>query len=198
MILISTGHHAYKKGANFEGFYEFDEAKIWSSLIAYYIGNNVMVVPNGVLKEKVDFINSQKDVSIAVEVHFNSAQRKIGEKTIVESDGSEVIENIYERIGNGCETLHYPDSVKGIKAAKLVQSAMAKVFKPDRGIKEGYFRMDSANGVDYFLARTNCVSLIIEPEFIHHKDLIQKNRDDCCAVIAQALVTFSNNNKALK
>jgi len=103
MKLISTGHHPYKKGASFEGFYEFDEAKVWASLIAHFIGSDAMVVPNGVLKEKVEFINSQKDVSIAIEIHFNSAVRKIGEKVIVKLDGAEEKADVYEIVGNGGE-----------------------------------------------------------------------------------------------
>jgi len=175
IILVSAGHHPFRKGASFEGMTEFNEASIWTSLIAHYIGGDVMVVPTGVLKEKVAFINEQKDVSIAIEVHFNSAKN---------ADG--------EHIGRGCETLYYPNSKKGIEAAKIVQSAMAKLVSPDRGIKEGYFRLDPNNGVDYFLAKTKCTSLIIEPEFIHRKDIIQKNRDNMCAAIAAALIEFSN------
>ena len=186
MILVSAGHHAYKKGASYEGFYEYDEAQIWASTICYYIGFDCKLVPSGVLKDKVEFINSQKNVSIVVEVHFNSAKvwEDLNKNGVV--DKGEI-----KNIGNGCLTLHYPKSIKGIEAAKTVQDSMERVFKRHwNGVMEGYFRMNPANGVDYFLARTLCTSIIIEPEFIHHKELIQSKREEACKLIAESLVNL--------
>jgi len=74
----------------------------------------------------------------------------------------------------------------------MVQDKLSLLFTPDRGVKEGYYKMSPANGIDYFLRRTKCTSLIIEPEFIHRKELIQKHRDVACKAIAKALLDFIN------
>jgi len=179
MILISTGHHEEKRGASFDDFYEHDEARIWAAALVSILGEHGLAVPLGRLEEKVKFINNTDNVDIAIEIHFNSAKNASG-----------------ENIGNGCETLYYPKSKNGMIAANLIQDAMAKTLKPDRGIKEGYFRLNKSNGVNYFLARTKCISLIIEPEFIHHKDLIQNGRNIVCKDIAEGLIKFSNNKKS--
>ncbi len=170
MILISAGHHAYKKGARFNGWYEYDETKIWASLIAYYIGKGAMVVPNGMLEEKINFINKY-DAKIAIEIHFNSAKDK---------DGSNV--------GNGSETLYFPNSTKGKEYAEKIQDSLAKVFPPNRGAKEGWYQMNPKKGPDRFLARTNCTALIIEPDFIHRSEIIIGNREEACSLIAETLV----------
>jgi len=170
MIFVCAGHHVKAPGASYKGFNEYDEACLWSKLIVDYIGNNAVLVPNGVIKDKVQFINDRDPVdSIAVEIHFNSAKDDQGTP-----------------IGEGAETLYYPDSVKGRVIATKVQAALAGLFR-DRGVKEGWYRMQKRFGPDYFLARTKCPAIIIEPDFIHRREYIQTRREQACRAIANAL-----------
>jgi len=177
MIFVSAGHHQEAKGATFGDFNEYDEAQIWKSLILSGLGDLGMAVPSGVLNQKTTFINSWSDSpsDIAIEIHFNAAKDK---------------NSTY--IGQGCETLYYPGSKRGKAAGEAIQEALAPIFPPNRGAKEGYYRMDRKNGVDWFLKKTVCTALIIEPEFIHHKHKIQGDRGIACKSIANTLIDFVN------
>jgi hypothetical protein len=183
MIFLSAGHHVGAQGARWNGFTEWMEARQWVHTIHQMIptGRSI-VVPSGLLRQKVDFINSKaKDDDIAIEVHFNSA----------------VVNG--RHVGTGCETLYYPGSVKGRKVSEAIQNALVPVFPPDRGVKEGWFRMDRPGTVDYdgdvdgdekidyFLEKTVCPAVILEPEFIHHTPLLMDNRQAGCVAIAGAL-----------
>ena len=172
MIFVSAGHYPSKPGAGYEGFFEHDEAVKWQNLIIDALGGKASFVPAGVLKSKVDFINSRKqDDSLAMEIHFNAAR-----------DSND------NPIGRGCETLYYPDSKNGKTLATAVNDAMAKFFPPDRGIKEGWYRMNPKNGPDFFLKRTHCPAIIIEPDFIHRRIRITTNREEACDGVADALL----------
>jgi len=37
--------------------------------------------------------------------------------------------------------------------------------------------MDPERGADFFLAKTKCPAIILEPEFVHHSEIIMENRD---------------------
>jgi len=172
MIAISAGHYPERPGACFDNFCEHGEAVEWAKLICGHLGKEGFYVPTGFLQSKVDAINN-RDIDIAVEIHFNSA---------VNADG--------ERIGEGCETLYYPESQKGAFIANELQKAITPVLFKDRGIKQGWYRMNPDNGPDFFLARTKCPAIILEPEFIHRKDSIQVNRDVACQFIAETLMSM--------
>ena len=171
MILISAGHHAKKPGACYEGFCEFDEAEKWADLVVQHLGDKSARVPSGYLRDKVEFINS-RNPTIAIEIHFNSAV----------ADG--------KNIGEGCEVLHYPSSKVGIILAEVILESLEMVFPPSRGIKEGWYRMDQSKGVDFFLERTKCPSVIVEPQFIHLKENIQNRRAEACLKMADAIEDF--------
>jgi len=173
MFLISAGHHQYAKGAMYEDFNEFDEAVIWQRKICEYLGDRARAVPHGKLWEKVHFINSIPGAEIAVEIHFNSA---------VDADG--------KHIGRGCETLYYPGSREGLLVSEAVQSKLSCVYPPSRGAKEGWYKMNKANGPDFFLAKTRCTAIIVEPEFVHNADKIIEARDAGCTMIAKALLDY--------
>ena len=186
MILISAGHNPISKGARFEGFNEYDETQVWAKMIAANIGDRALLVPTGKLSAKVDFINSQTDVDMAVEIHFNSAR-------IWDDLNKDGIVDVGEmkNVGRGALTLHYPNSATGILLATDIQKTLVPFYGTHwNGVMAGYFRMNPKNKVDYFLSKTNCPSIIIEPEFIHHKDLIQKHREVACFNIAQTLMEF--------
>ena len=189
MILISAGHHPTKPGACFEGFCEHDEALRWAAAIFSILSpTEALLVPPGTLKDKVGFINARK-CALAVEIHFNSA------KQWVDRDNDGVVDEGEDfHVGRGCETLYYPGSAKGREAAKIVQAAMAETLPPDRGVKEGWYRMNPKFGPDYFLKKTRCTSLIIEPEFIHRKDLIVKHRQAVCVDLANAIKEVVHGN----
>ncbi len=176
MIFISAGHHVEKQGASFNDVTEFHLATIWADRIFELIGPNRSVrVPDGFLTTKVSFINKH-NADLAVEIHFNSCQ--------IEKDGK------MQHVGRGSETLYYPGSSKGRMAAGLMQDSLSVLYPPNRGAKEGWYRMNPENGPDYFLKKTRCVSLIIEPEFIDNLDKIQdeKHISKACFVIASALL----------
>ena len=175
MIFLSAGHYPQKPGAGFGNFFEHDEAVKWIEQIMTFLDPEVAtVVPTGTLRDKVAFINNRMNgvYSCAVEIHFNSAKN---------SDG--------EHIGKGCETLYYPGSESGLKLARLLNQAMASVIERDRGVKEGWYRMDKRNGADFFLERTKCPAVILEPDFIHRRRMIEACRTDCCKAISAALPT---------
>jgi N-acetylmuramoyl-L-alanine amidase len=170
MIFISAGHHPSAPGATYERFVEHDEAVIWAEIMVDGLGDNGALVPTGVLKSKVDYINSRiMDGDVAIEIHFNSAMK----------DG--------EHVGRGSETLYYPGSEDGEELAETVQSALREVFPPDRGIKEGWYHMDPERGADFFLAKTKCPALIIEPDFVHRSDLIIERRHEAIQKMIEVL-----------
>ena len=172
MIFVSAGHHPASPGAKWERFIEHDEAVIWSHELAACIGNDCLEVPTGVLRDKVDFINSRiMNGDIAIEIHFNAARNAADEP-----------------IGNGCETLYYPGSIRGKSLATLCQTALAASYPPSRGVKEGWYRMNPEKGPDFFLAKTKCPAVILEPEFVHHSELIENNREAAVIDLAAALI----------
>ena len=151
---------------------EHDEAIIWADLLVGAL-DDAILVPAGVLKNKVDFINSRiMNGDIALEIHFNSAMSK------------------GEHVGRGSKTLYYPGSTTGKALAEVIQDALATIFPPDRGVKEGWYHMDPARGADFFLAKTKCPAVILEPEFVHRSDLIIDNRDGAIALIVDKLKEY--------
>jgi len=61
----------------------------------------------------------------------------------------------------------------------------------DRGVKEGYYQMNKAKGVDYILRATNCPAIIIEPEFVQCSENILDKREEACKAIAETLSKFT-------
>lgn len=170
-IFVSAGHHAEKQGARHRWFKEYPEALHWQNCLVYHLGTDAAAVPAGYLAKKVAFINdhgTRRD--LAVEVHFNAA---------VDEDGNPV--------GRGSETLYHPGSEAGRRAAERVQATLATHFRPDRGVKEGYYQMDPSNGPDYFLARIPMPALILEPGFIHHHEELTELREAACRDLAETL-----------
>jgi len=184
MILVSSGHNKNAQGASYKDVTEFILAEKWADLIVELLGTNSIRVPNGRLKDKVIFINnaSQKG-DIAIEIHFNSY------KKWKDLDGDGIIDaGEMIALGRGSETLYMPNSSSGMRAARIVQDNLGHLMQPDRGIKEGWYQMNPAKGADYFLRKTNCTALIIEPEFIDNLEEINQNMSAACHVIAAALL----------
>lgn len=157
MILISAGHYPAKPGACFDDFCEHAEAVIWADTLIDLLNRftHAKRVPTGTLQSKVEFINKWREATLAVEIHFNSDP---------------------EHAGRGSETLFCPGSKNGEECAARVQNYLAAVMQPDRGVKPGWYQMSPENGPDYFLKKTRCTALIVEPEFIHQRSKITRNR----------------------
>lgn len=176
-IIIFAGHHPTRPGASWYGFNEHDEALRWLVLLReFFEEEDLLIGPVGPLRNKTEFINNRQPV-LCADLHFNSAP--------LGSDG--------EPRGEGCETLYYPGSERGKIAAEYVQNALSEVFQPDRGVKEGYYRMDPSRGADWFLARTKTTALILEPEFIHQKEKIVEKRKEGVEALALGLSAAVND-----
>ena len=78
-------------------------------------------------------------------------------------------------------TLYYPGSVKGKALASSVNSSVGLVLNSrNRGVKEGWYRMDRPGvedyqgdvdgdeNIDYFLAQTTCPAIIFEMTLTLH------------------------------
>jgi len=194
MILISAGHHQRAQGAEFNGVTEYSLTTKWANRIADLLGVPGNRVPNGTLKEKIRFINDtiiQPKQTLAVEIHFNSAQiwKDLNANGVI--DDNEMV-----HVGRGSETLYYPGSKIGLQVAETMQNALGQLLPPNRGAKEGWYQMNRAKGPDYFLARTKCTSIIIEPEFIDNLDVIENNFEDACILIALTLQKIANETFA--
>lgn len=183
MILISAGHHETSTGAKFDGHSEYEFTTMWTDYIEKLLGERCIRVPNGTLKEKVTFLKDYGKGNLAVEIHFNSAQMWKDQNANGVIDDGEMI-----NVGRGSETLYYPGSKTGLKAATMMQNALSVVAPPNRGAKEGWYQMNRAKGPDYFLARTRCTALIIEPEFIDNIHKINQIYDTGCHIIANTLM----------
>lgn len=188
MLAVSAGHNEYARGAhNRNGFFEYSETLLWARTIQDIFRDkygNCLLVPAESLSEKVAFINravKSQGIKLAVEIHFNSCPG-----------------------GNakGSETLFYPGSRAGAVCAERVQRCLGAFLPPNRGAKEGWYKMDRP-GIqdfpgdkegdetpDFFLKETACTALIIEPEFIQNEATIKANREVACEVIAETLAEF--------
>ena len=200
--LVSIGHHESAQGAKFETeegvVTEFLLARAWVHHICNIMGDQCIEVPEGKLKDKVKFINEtvkdNKNV-LAVEIHFNSAKKWIDANNNGIIDDGEMV-----NIGRGSESLYYPgkwDSInkqsvgyskRGKLAATMMQDALGAVMKPNRGPKPGWYQMNPEKGADYFLKHTNCVSIIIEPDFIDNSKELTENFNTACYIIANTIL----------
>lgn len=144
------------------------------------VGHEVVYISPGSLTVKIAQVNVSQ-VALALEIHFNSAMQA----------------NVH--VGEGCETLYSPRSADGKTCATFVQTQLARVMPPDRGVKPGWYRMDVPGQADYagdkegdevgdaFLQKTKCPALIVEPEFIHRVHIIASRQGAACDAIAQGL-----------
>lgn len=103
---------------------------------------------------------------LAVEFHFNSA-------------GSGA---------TGTETLCFPGSKNGARAAELIQAAMCDVLRlPDRGVKGV---ADMGRGYMYF-KKTVMPAVMVEPAFagsnVTDYDRLKERVDELCVAVARAI-----------
>lgn len=188
LIGLSYAHYPEAAGAQYRGFSEHPESIVWTMLIKNVLESRrhrVVLAPVGRLPNKVYWLNRQNP-DIAIEVHFN---------------GSADLEV------NGCETLYCPGSVKGRLLATAIHTSYRDYMgNRDRGIKEGWFKMDKPGVEDYpgdvdgdesvlyFLRKTNCPAIIIEPEFIAQINAITTKRFIACERIAEGIISYLEAN----
>ena len=184
VVGISAAHHPRRSGADFCGFCEHNESRIWTKLVKEALekaGVEVHEAPIGGLRNKVDWLNLRKP-DVSLEIHFNGSLNPQVQ---------------------GCETLYHPGSKLGFILAKLVHKAyQPEMDNNDRGVKEGWYRMDRPMVIDYpgdvdgdekpdyFLAKTNCPALILEPDFIAQVRNITDKRYAACEKIAAGILTY--------
>ena len=181
LFIITPGHYEGSPGACHDGFCEYPETEKWADLlIECLLGMGQRAVKVGAisLSKKINMVNGvchHNPDALLVSIHFNSYA---GKKKI-----------------NGSETLYCPGSKKGKALAEYVQPRLAEVMRnKDRGVKEGWYRMDKANGPDAILAQTRCPSIIIEPEFVQsHKNIVEK-REKACLCLADALIDYAEEH----
>lgn len=189
MILLSAGHYPNSPGACNGDYCEYPVAVRWVDRIKDILGDSVDVdvVPTGTLTEKVKYINS-RPATAAVEIHFNANIKAYGS-----------------------ETLYAPGSTKGKALAESIQHQfqIRNIFQPNRGAKEGWYRMDrpgivdyvgDVDGdevIDYFLRATKCPAVIVEPEFIYNKDRIEQWFFEGCDAITQGILEWYQRIKGV-
>lgn len=193
--MLSAGHYPDAPGACWpptgaHRFCEHNEAARWVGQIGVLVREQLPVVevPTGTLESKIDWMNAYQPpdghrVALACEIHFNSNE---------------------QRRGRGAETLYYPGSIRGRRAAKVIQSNIANLYL-DRGVKEGWYRQDRPGHIDYpgdvegdekalaFMQGVPFPAVIIEPEFIFNQAVIESTRNDACTLIAQAIIEFCSS-----
>ena len=178
----SVAHTQHKPGATYQDKNEYEESFIWTHMVIEFLkgtGIDTYRVPVGQrLAKKVSAINSQR-CDLAIEIHFNAC-----------GGGG----------ASGCETLYYPGSTKGRVAAAVMQGYVYEAMHTrDRGAKEGWYKMDRPGVIDfygdtdgdempdYFLRKTNCTALILEPEFLEQWQGIEDHRGAGCEAISLAI-----------
>ena len=185
-IAISAGHYPAKPGAVFEGRTEHELALPWRDALAEGLrrfGLQTVLVAPGTLTEKIRQVNSE-NCDLALEIHFNAAP-----------SGK----------ASGSETLYYPGSDAGKSLANAIQKEIASLCAPNRGAKEGWYRMDRPGHSDYpgdiegdevvdaWLRLTNCTALILEPYFMSEIVKIETKRYAVCNVIASAVWSWADD-----
>jgi N-acetylmuramoyl-L-alanine amidase len=178
-IAVSAGHDPRRRGACYGKICEHDLTVSWQQSLLKYLDTAGVKVPSNLpLRHKIAWINATPDITSAVEIHFNAGSIK----------------------AKGCETLYAPNSRRGMRIAENVQKAISSFCAPNRGIKEGWYRMDRPGHVDYkgdmegdeivdaFLRQTRMPAIIVEPFFIHELTRIDELRETVCEVMAEALI----------
>jgi len=184
LVILSYAHFPSKPGAGFRGVHEHEVSISWTDTLANQLelrGINVAITPVGGLRNKVAFIN-ERDAELCIEIHFNGSSNP----TV-----------------SGVETLYCPKSVKGKSLAAGLHDLYApEMHCKDRGIKEGWYRMDRPyiedypgdidgdEKEDYFLKYTNCPAVILEPEFMAQIDNILKYEKEACIALAEGVHSY--------
>lgn len=179
VVALSAGHYPDRCGASYGGQNEHELAIDWCKHILKKLsisGISVIQVPSTNLTDKVDFINHLFKVDIAIEIHFN--------------------DSFFKNAG-GCETLYCPDSIEGFLLASYVHGWYAVTMgNKDRGIKPGWYRMIPHTIKNYFLRKTTCPAIILEPEFIYNMKVINEQKLTACNAIASGIINYFERDQS--
>lgn len=176
-IAILSGHNQYNPGATAGGYSEFDFTPSWArktfEMVNKKLDDSIAMLINSYqhpnLEDKKEMID-KIDALFAIEIHFNS--------------------NVNAK---GSETLHYPNSEKGMKLANCIQEEFERsnIFQPNRGIKVGhYWNNGEQDGILYLLRSTKCPTVIVEPDFMSNYENIIENEEKGPDAIAEGIVRF--------
>lgn len=170
ILVLSAGHHEGAAGASFQDIVEWPLTKTWvEELASHFAGRqDVLVITNDLLSRKIKTINSIYPVPrLALEIHFNSSPNG----------------------GAGSETLYTPGSSGSKLIAEKIQLILSKYSKPDRGIKEGWYKQDFDRKIpDAFLGQTKPVAVILEPFFV--QQVAQLKDEQLMKMICKDLADF--------
>lgn len=189
---IGIAHYPEAPGACSGDFCEHAESSVWTTLLSQNLANvniGCFVADVGKLGQKVKQINAA-DCDIAIEIHFNGGG---------------------DARTRGAETLYCPGSTKGKRLARLIQAELFPAMKTiDRGIKEGWYKMDRPGvedyagdvegdeKIDYFLRKTNCPAVIIEPNFIQQRANIVAQRVPGVHAILAGIKAYATGGRRRK
>lgn len=145
-IFINAGHGGTDPGAvSKKGTKEADITRKVSSLLACQLiqkGFNVEFFQQNKTLSEITKVENNSNSDLFISIHCNSF-----------SDSK----------ANGVEVLHYPNSTKGIKLAKLVQNELVDATTlHDRGIK--------ARSDLHVLKRTKATAILIELAFLSNPE----------------------------
>ena len=148
-VAVSVGHNPNQPGFKVGTISEYSEMNVLAGLVVQKLQmacHKGYLIGTGRLEQKVGRVNLLAP-DCAIELHLNAGG------------------------GHGYEMLYYPGSVKGKALAASVNSSVGLVLNSrNRGIKEGWYKMDKKNGPDYFLAQTNCPAIIFEMYFLDNAE----------------------------
>ena len=184
LVGLSAGHYPARPGAGYQGVHEHELALLWVEDIKLGLkeaGVEVVTTKPSRLRYKIKHLN-EYDLDLAVEVHFNGSRNP----SVA-----------------GVETLFCPKSFKGKILADIVHRNYAPTMdNKDRGIKEGWYKMDRPYVIDYpgdidgdehpdgFLAKTHMPALILEPDFIAQWTNIQARRVIACEAVVKGILEY--------
>ncbi len=195
-IILSAGHNPKARGASAGNLTEHDVAmKLIPKVVKILkdTGLTVSFVPTGSLSAKIGNANIESIANggnaLAIELHFNGSSSP-------------------SAVGN--ETLCCPGSVKGKKAAEAFNTKFMELagdlVKKNRGVKEGWYKMDKPGQVDYsgdvdgdenidaWLKDTNCTALILEPCFMSQlQEILASHEADFCEAMAQGIISAARS-----
>ena len=149
-IALSAGHYPAAPGARYNGiiehYYCMDVLDICFNMYErdadLYQHYELFRVPTGTLREKVKVVNDAS-CDAAIELHLNAV-----------SDPS----------AGGTLTL-YSGTEGSLRLAEAIHGKLLQLGLRNRGIVIGYYRLDPKRPLDYFLRKTVCPAVILEPAF---------------------------------
>jgi hypothetical protein len=175
MIFVSAGHYPEQPGVRDGCFQEHGEVVRWADRVHDLLGHGATRVPSGTVSFKSSFINTRSTPDdLAVEFHLS--------KRLIEDDDT----------AHGCSALYDPENERSESVARKLQTAMELHFQRYRGAVPGYYaRGNPVVPLHFFLEYVRCTSVIVMPETVASRGLLDIGRELCCQSIAEVLRTWA-------